>query len=316
MKKILLTALLALIATTSAFSQAKKPIIMVVPSDAWCKANGYYTEIDNMGTTVVVPDYTAALQNNADLLNVIAKLNDLMAARDFPLQNLESVIKDINNTSAELALVEGKSGGSVAQTAYDEVRNRAKADIIMQVTWDIISVGPKKSIRYTLQGLDAYTNKQVAGANGIGKESHEVAPSKLLEEAVRDHMDAFAYRLQTHFNDMLINGREVSYLIRISDNWGEDLESDYDGYALSEILDNWFYDNTEQHRYSITDQSETQMTLNQVRIPIYDDRGRPNDANRFIRNLVRYLRAEPYLIDEIKVLNQGLGRCVLILGEK
>lgn len=316
MKKILLTALLALIATTSAFSQAKKPIIMVVPSDAWCKANGYYTEIDNMGTTVVVPDYTAALQNNADLLNVIAKLNDLMAERGFPLQNLESVIKDINNTSAELALVEGKSGGSVAQTAYDEVRNRAKADIIMQVTWDVISVGPKKSIRYTLQGLDAYTNKQIAGANGTGEGSHEAPLPKLLEEAVQNHMEAFAYRLQTHFDDMLNNGREVSYLIRISDNWGEDLESDYDGYALSEILDNWFYDNTEQHRYSITDQSETQMTLNQVRIPIYDDRGRPNDANRFIRNLVRYLRAEPYLIDEIKVLNQGLGRCVLILGEK
>lgn len=316
MKKILLTALLALIATTSAFSQAKKPIIMVVPSDAWCKANGYYTEIDNMGTTVVVPDYTAALQNNADLLNVIAKLNDLMAEKGFPLQNLESVIKDINNTSAELALVEGKSGGSVAQTAYDEVRNRAKADIIMQVTWDVISVGPNKSIRYTLQGLDAYTNKQVAGANGTGEGSHEVPLSKLLEEAVCDHMDAFAYRLQTHFKDMLDNGREVSYLIRISDNWGEDLESDYNGYALSEILDNWFYENTKQHRYSITDQSETQMTLNQVRIPIEDDRGRPYDANRFIRNLVRYLRAEPYLIDEIKVLNQGLGRCVLILGEK
>lgn len=315
MKKVLLTLLFAVIAT-SAFSQAKKPTIMVVPSDAWCKANGYYTEIDNMGMTVISPDYTAALQGNMDLLNVIAKLNDLMAERGFPLQNLESVIRDINNTSAELALVEGKNGGSVAQSAYDEVRNRARADIIMQVTWDVVSVGPKKSLRFALQGLDAYTNKQIAGANGTGEPSHAVDVAIMLEDAVGAHIDAFANRLQTHFDDMFNNGREVSFLIRISDNWSDDLESDYDGYALSEIIDNWFYDNTEGHRYSITDQSETQMTLNQVRIAIYDDRGRPQDANRFIRNLVRYLRAEPYLIDEIKVLNQGLGRCVLILGEK
>jgi hypothetical protein len=58
------------------------------------------------------------------------------------------------------------------------------------------------------------------------------------------------------------------------------------------------------------------MTFNEVRIPIYDERGRANDANRFIRNFVRFLRAEPYLISDIKILNQGLGRCVIILGEK
>lgn len=315
MKKILLTALFAIIAM-SAFSQAKKPTIMVVPSDAWCKAKGYYNEIDNMGTKVFSPDYVAALQGDMDLLNVIAKLNDLMSDRGFPLQNLESVIKDINNSSAELALVEGKNGGSVAESAYDQVRNRAKADIIMQVTWDVVSVGPKKSVRYTLQGLDSYTNKQIAGANGTGEPSHSVDIAVMLEQAVEEHIGAFADRLQSHFDDMFENGREVSFLIRISDNWHNDLESDYDGYALSEIIDDWFYENTKGHRYNITDQSETQMSLNQVRIDILDDRGRPNDANRFIRNLVRYLRAEPYLIQEVKILNQGLGRCVIILGEK
>ena len=315
MKRLFLVALFAII-TMSAFAQAKKPTIMVVPSDAWCKSKGYVTEVDNMGTTVYSPDYVAALQNDFDLLNVISKLNDLMNDRGFPLQNLESVIRDITTTSAELSLVEGKSGGSVAESMYDQVRNRARADIIMQVTWDVVTVGPMKSVRYTLQGLDSYTNKQIAGANGTGEPSHQVDIAVMLQEAVMANMDSFVGRLQEHFDDMFANGREVSYLIRVSDIWGEDLESDFDGYALSEIIDDWFYDNTEGHRYSVADQSDTQMTLNQVRIPIYDERGRANDANRFIRNLVRYLRAEPYLIENIKVLNQGLGRCVLILGEK
>lgn len=315
MKRILFVALFALI-SVSAFSQAKKPTIMVVPSDAWCKSKGYVSEIDNMGTTVYAPDYVAALQNDMDLLNVIARLNNFMLERDFPLQNLETVIKDINTTNAELALVEGKSGGAIAVSMYDEVRNRAKADIIMQVTWDVVSVGPKKAVRYTLQGLDSYSNKQIAGATGTSDPSHEVDVAVLLAEAVDNQIDAFMVRLQAHFDDMFKNGREVSYLIRVSDIWENDLESDYDGYALSEIIDDWFYDNTEGHRYSIVDQSDTQMTLNQVRIPIADERGRANDANRFIRDLVRYLREEPFSITEIKVLNQGLGRCVLVLGEK
>lgn len=315
MKRIF-SVVLFVIVSLSAFSQAKKPTIMVVPSDAWCKAKGYVTAVDRMGTTVYVPDYATALQNDFDLFNVIAKLNDLMNDRGFPLQNLESVLKDINNTSAELAVVEGKQGGQIKESLYDQVRNRAKADIIMQVSWDIVSVGPKKSVRYTLQGLDSYSNKQIAGSNGTGQPSHQVDVAVMLQEAVYANMDGFVARLQEHFDDMFANGREVSFLIRVSDIWSEDLESDFDGYALSEVIDNWFHDNTQNHRYTVVDQSETQMNLNQVRIPLYDERGRANDANRFIRNLVRHLRAEPYSITEIKVLNQGLGRCVLVLGEK
>ncbi|MBQ8204817.1 MAG: hypothetical protein IJZ78_03245 [Alistipes sp.] len=315
MKRIFLVALFALI-SVSAFAQAKKPTIMVVPSDAWCKSKGYVTEIDNMGTKVVSPDYVTALQSDFELLNVIAKLNDLMFDRGFPLQNLESVIKDITTTSTELSLVEGKNGGTVAETMYDQVRNRARADIIMQVTWDVVTVGPKKSVRYTLQGLDSYTNKQIAGASGTGDPSHEVDVALMLQEAVLANMDSFVARLQEHFDDMFANGREVSFLIRISNLWENDLESDYDGYALCEVLDDWFYDNTVNHRYSIIDQTETMMNIGQVRMPLYDERGRALDANRYIRNLVRFLREEPYGITDIKILNQGLGRCVLILGEK
>ena len=104
--------------------------------------------------------------------------------------------------------------------------------------------------------------------------------------------------------------------MRVFDTSAYDFESDFDGYELCEIIDDWFYDNTKNHRYTIADQSATQMNINQVRIELYDDRGRAQDANRFIRNLVRYLKAEPYYIEDIKVVNQGLGRCILIIGDK
>jgi hypothetical protein len=47
--------------------QAKKPTIMVVPSDAWCNAEGYVQEYDELGTKKTMADYQAALQNSMEL---------------------------------------------------------------------------------------------------------------------------------------------------------------------------------------------------------------------------------------------------------
>lgn len=314
MKRLLLLAACVLFGF-EAHAQAVKPTIMVVPSDAWCIENGYFNEIENMGSTRKVPDYVAALQSDMDLLQVISKLNDLMADRNFPLQNLESVIKDIETSNADMGAITSKSGASISTTLYDEVRNRAKADIIMQISWKVIRQGPNYQLSYILQGLDSYTNKQIAGSNGIGEPSHSVAVPVLLVEAVSQHIEPFADRLTAHFKDMQENGREVSYMIRVFDSWENDLETEYDGYELCEIIDDWFYENTKGHRYSIADQSSTTMNLTQVRIPLYDDRGRAQDAQRFIRPMVRYLR-DTYGIEEIKVQTMGLGRCVLIFGAK
>lgn len=314
MKRLLLLAACVLFGF-EAHAQAVKPTIMVVPSDAWCIENGYFNEIENMGSTRKVPDYVAALQSDMDLLQVISKLNDLMADRNFPLQNLESVIKDIETSNADMGAITSKSGASISTTLYDEVRNRAKADIIMQISWKVIRQGPNYQLSYILQGLDSYTNKQIAGSNGIGEPSHSVAVPVLLVEAVSQHIEPFADRLTAHFKDMQENGREVSYMIRVFDSWENDLETEYDGYELCEIIDDWFYENTKGHRYSIADQSSTTMNLTQVRIPLYDDRGRAQDAQRFIRPMVRHFK-EVYGIEEIKVQTMGLGRCVVIFGAK
>ena len=49
--------------------------------------------------------------------------------------------------------------------------NRAKADILIEVVWNINRRGPKRSVTYTLRGVEAYTNKQVAATQGTGEPS-------------------------------------------------------------------------------------------------------------------------------------------------
>jgi hypothetical protein len=116
---------------------------------------------------VKIPDYKKAFQENADLLNVISKINGLMADRGFPLKNAESALKSLEGESAENAMLTSKNGGAVAESPIDKLKKTAKADIVMQMTWTVNTTGPKKSITFNLQGLDAYTDKQVATAVGF-----------------------------------------------------------------------------------------------------------------------------------------------------
>lgn len=296
--------------------QAKKPTLMVVPSDAWCKEHGYVQEFDNQGTIEIISDYKAAVSTDKQLNAVISKLNTLMADRGFPLKDLQQNIKNISNLSAEDRLITSKASGSnIAESALDRLRRTAKADIILEIDWTVNTVGPKNSITYNLRGLDAYSNKQVAGAEGTGKGSFSAELPVLLEEAVQDHMDSFVERLQAHFDDLFANGREVVLDFRVFDSSNVDFVTEFDGYELNEIIDNWLADNCVNHRFSKSDATETMMLYEQVRIPLYKANGMAQDTYGFARELARYLSAAPYNVP-VKTMNRGLGRCLLIIGEK
>lgn len=301
----------------AAFGQAKKPKLMVVPSDAWCNEHGYTQKFDNQGTQELIPDYKAALQADKQLNNVISKINILMADRGFPLQDLQQTVKSITNLSAEDRLIASKTSGSaIKESPLDRLRRTAKADIILEIDWTVNTTGPKQSVTYNLRALDAYSNKQVAGAQGTGAPSFSADLPTLLEEAVQNNMDAFASQLQDHFEDLLTNGREVVLDVRVFDNGSDlDLETEFDGYELSEIIDNWMAENTVEHRFSKSDATENYILYDQVRIPLYKKNGMPQDTEGFTRELMRFLRAAPYDIP-CKVINRGLGRCLLVIGEK
>ena len=306
-----------LLAAASAFSQAKKPTLMVVPSDVWCNKNGYVQTFDNQGISETVPDYKAALSNNMDLVAVTTKIGALMAERGFPLKDIAQTIKNISSLSTEDRLIQSKtSGAAMTESPLDRFRRTAKADILLEVTWNVTTMGPKKQVTYMLAGKDAYSGKQVAGSEGTGAASFAADLPLLLEEAVQDHMDAFCAQLQSHFEDMMQNGRECMLDVRVWDNGsGIDLESEYEGMELIDVIDNWLADNTVQHRFNKTDATENFALYEQVRIPLYKPNGQGMDMDAFARSLRSYLSKPPYSIP-CKVINRGLGRALLVIGEK
>ncbi|MCD8287406.1 MAG: DUF6175 family protein [Porphyromonadaceae bacterium] len=297
-------------------AQVKKPTIMVIPADAWCVNNGYSMSYTSVGVEMEVPDYKRALQNDIDLLNTITKIGELMQDRGFPLKDLSSTIRSLENSAAEdEMLVSSSTGAALAETPYEKLLNRAKADILIELVYKINETGPKRSVTYTLRGLDAYTNKQIAAASGTGAPSFSAEIPVLLEEAVLNNMDNFAAQLQSYFDDLQNRGREVALEIRVFDNAaGIDLETEYDGEMLTDIIDKWMYDNTVEHRYNVSDATENRMVLEQVRIPLYRSNGMAMDTRSFAGELRRFLRAAPYKV-ETKLLTKGLGKAVLVIDQ-
>jgi hypothetical protein len=297
-------------------AQAKKPIIMVMPSRQWCISKGYYTSFDRGGVMEKDPDYQRVFDENPDMLLVISRINTLFTDRGFPLKDLSQNISSIRTVSAEDAALsldrESAGKGALAESNFDKIRNRAKADIIIELQWTVNKQGPQQSITYIMRGLDAYSDKQIAGSEGTGKPSISSPAPVMLEEAVLAHIDNFNSRLQSYFDDLFANGREIKLELRRDANWSDDFETDVKGEELSQLIEDWVGKNTVKGRFTTDDATENKIVFSQVRIPMFDANQRAIDARAFGRNLQRYLKT---LGVEAKVVTRGLGYVTLICGK-
>jgi hypothetical protein len=302
------------------YGQAKKPSIMVVPSKDWCQENGFMDVFDNQGVTEYVPAFERALINYPPLNSMIEKIGSEMAKDGFRLELMTAKLDELKQIRAEEAVRKTKDGaGTVAINPIDKLRQTAKTDIEFQVYWKIGKQGLEKRItEFRLVGVDTYTNLPVASTSGSGEwaDAADISDPDLLREAVLSKMDVFKADLMKSFEEMFKNGRSIKLNIRVWDSWGKDLEStDFgtEGKELAEIIEDWIYDNTVEHRFGSPTKTETRMDINEIKIPIYDEKGRALDAGKWAGGLVNYLKT---LGIEVKKDPVGLGKVNLFIGAK
>ena len=191
---------------------------------------------------------------------------------------------------------------------------RSKADIIIQIGWQVHKADGGKAVTFILEAFDSYTSKRIATATGTSEASDDIVPV-ILENAVKDHIDAFDSQMDRYFAGLVQNGREIVLTVRCWDSWENDLETEYDGEELTDCIQDWLYDNTVNGSFNLTDGTESFLQFEQVRIPLTDERGRAIDARTFATDLRKYLQEPPFEITS-KVMMRGLGEAILVLGEK
>jgi hypothetical protein len=168
MKKLhlLIIALCMLASTNVVFAQAKKPTLMILPSDNWCEQRYFITEYDNQGTKQKVSNYKQAFQEDTEIGQVISKIGALMIDRSFPLKDAEQELKAIEARNAEDNMTTSTANGSsISESPLDKLKNKAKADIIIQIWWKVTKTDNGKVVSFVLEAFDAYTSKRIASCS-------------------------------------------------------------------------------------------------------------------------------------------------------
>jgi hypothetical protein len=316
MKQISIGFLLLFSTVVVAFSQAKKPTLMILPSDNWCEQRYFMTEFDNQGTKQKVPNYKQAFQEDTEIGQVISKIGGLMIDRGFPLKDVEQELKAIESRTAEANVTSSTaSGSSISESPLDKLKNRARADIIIQIWWKINKTDQGKSISFILEAFDAYTSKRIASSTGNGTPNNTDIVPVLLQNAILANIDPFAAQLQSHFDDMFNNGREILLTVKKWESWDKNLETEINGDEIKNHIYDWVEKNAVKGRFNESSSTENRIDYEQVRIPLFDERNRALDARQFAINLQKYLKAAPYNF-EVKLMTRGLGEAILVLGEK
>ncbi|MFN7539476.1 MAG: DUF6175 family protein [Bacteroidota bacterium] len=296
-------------------AQQKKPTLMILPSDNWCNQRYFMSSFNDQGTMKKIPNYKQAFQEDTELGQVIAKLGAFMLNEGYTLKDAEQEIKKLEQVSAEdNVTASSNSGSDLSESPLDKLKKRAKSDIIIQLWWEVNTATGGNVIRYTLDAFDAYTGKRIASSTGNSKASDKFIPDLLLK-AVKENFSLFNSQIDTYFNDMKKNGREVIVKIKTWKNWDKNLEEEYDGKELNEYITAWMKKNTLQGNFNTTDNSETYILFEQTRIPLVNESGEAMDARDFTRGLQKYLKAAPFNITS-KLMTRGLGEAILVLGEK
>ena len=292
---------------------AKKPTIMVIPSDHWCTSRYFTKTMDNQGKKVTINDYEAAFREDAELYSVAAKIGEIMAVDGYPVKDYMQEYKSLMDEQTEEEVTMSSMGSMIEETPLDMLRRRVKYDIELRVDWTVNKEANGKSISVNIAAIDTYSNKQVAAANGTS-EAADMIVVRLIENALLEQMSNFALQLNKHFEDLQTNGREISLQIRCWDSGMITLEDENeDGDELIDVIAEWIEDNTVKGAYNLASNTETRAKFEQVRIPMFNDKGRAMDARMFANQLRKYLREQSI---ECKVMNKGLGEAILVLGEK
>lgn len=318
MKKLyfILIAFGLLVSTNILFAQAKKPTLMILPSDNWCEQRYFMTEFDNQGTKQKVPNYKQAFQEDTEIGQVISKIGSLMIDRGFPLKDAEQELKNLEARTAEdNVTTSSTSGSSISESPLDKLKNKAKADIVIQIWWKVSKTENGKVISFVLEAFDAYTSKRIASSSGNSLPNNSEIVPVLLQNAILANIDPFVIQLQTHFDDMFTNGREILLTVKKWSSWDKDLETEVDGKELVEYVNEWLKQNTVGGRFNMSDATENIIRCEQVKIPVYDSNNNPIDARQFAKGLQKYFKAAPFNY-EVKLMTRGLGEAILVLGEK
>lgn len=242
---------------------AKKPKIMVFPSDDWCIRKGYIVE----GS---IPDYEKALQD-PDMDGAVAVMGDVMAEQGYEMFSLKQELKQIHTEDTYSMAVQSKADGSIVESERDLLTRNVGADFIVELSLDNKPFGARRAVEFKAQTIDAASKKILHG--DIGTSSASSAPTPILvKEAVGGFIENFCHKIDLAFTNIEENGREGSLTLKIADdcplNFESEVTVDGESGELAEYITYWIEEHAVNGNCSLNQKSRETLRYDQVRFPL------------------------------------------------
>ena len=318
MKKIFLSLMLLLAASASVYAaDAKKPKLMVFPSDDWCRGKGYVLP----GTDT--PDYEKALADS-DMDGAIAVMGDYLAEMGYPMFSLKQELKQIHTEGAYNMAVTSKNDGMVQESDRDLVTRNVGCDFIVELGLNKQG-GVRQFIEFKAQTIDAASNKILHG--DIGTSSASSAPTPILvKEVVGGFIDNFCQKIDLAFSDIEKTGREGSITFKIADDcplhFENEVEVDGESGELADYIEYWISEHAVDGNVNRKQKSRESLVFDQVRFPLFaavaaggfgskSGKVKAQTMESFIRPLERELRKMGMNMTTVPV---GQGYTYVVIG--
>jgi hypothetical protein len=308
MKHLLLLLLLAI---QICYSQAIKPKVMIMPSDAWMVQNNFTSVEDEQGSAQVSFDYERAFREDPILVEAINVTGGLFAERGFEFTDMSQSIKDISSR------IERNNITGRILSVRDELALSVSADIILYLDYNISDVGFGQSQvdRFSMTAIDAYSNKNLGNAGESGPRSSETAVSSLIRERVLAFINDLESNILRIFEGYVTSGREITIEIIANPNSIDfgcfDLYSTFVGdKMLYDYFSDWSIDNS-MNNAGYIDVLDESLVIN-MNIPLLDDRNRPIQA---FNMAIKFMSSELRELFVMRPERLGLGRAALLIND-
>ena len=298
----------------SAIEQAR-PQIMVLPSDNTLKNFKALSESHANGRTYYQRDYPAYLKNDYHAKRILSFIQDKFNEQNYPLNDLEQTIKQLDTQEAT-DIVDGL--GDDAKTRLLTV---AQPDIILELDYytssgKISLTGHNyankgtRDVSYTLNAIDAYTNKVVATINATGLKGEST--TKLLQADMEQKFPEFQADIQKYFSDILKRGRDITVRVAVENGCDINLsDTSAEGDTYADYIIDYIKTHTVKGAYKMQRNTDKELYFVNCRIKLLNEDGTQYGVYDWTRDLAKKLRKDLGL----KVTNkaQGLGEVLLTI---
>ena len=290
-----------------------RPQIMVIPGDQTLQNFRCLTTQKVNGRDYILRDYKNYLLKDDRAKRIISTIQDEFNAQNYPLSDFEQTLKQLDTQEA-LDMADG-----FEKDAKTMLLTVAQPDIILELTYDTSrdkmsmtshNYGGRgeKNINFTLNALDAYTNKVVATMTDSNIKGEST--TQAIQESIKDGMPKFQQDITKYFSDILTRGRDITVRVAVEKGCNVNLSDEsIEGDTYADWIMDYIKTHTVKGAYKMQRNTDKELYFVNCRIKLLNEDGTQYGVYDWTRDLQKNLRKNLGLKCTNKA--QGLGEVLI-----